>query len=106
MNPVEELIYKEYISSGMFQYNAEETIKNENGTFRKITLETNSYCMGKMIICFEYVRLAGQWSCSSTHIFRGESNGALLGKKALNTQIKIIKALEKMDKVNRYEIRI
>ncbi len=97
MNIVEELIEKEYISSGLFHYNEEETLKNENGTFRKITLETN-YCIGKTIICFEYVRLSGQWSCSSTHIFKGESKGAMLGKKALATQSKIIRALEKMDK--------
>ena len=97
MNIVEELIEKEYISSGAFHYNNEETLKNENGTFRKITLETD-YFMGKTVICFEYVRLAGQWSCSSTHIFKGECKGARLGKKALATQSKIIKALEKMDK--------
>lgn len=97
MNIVEELIEKEYISSGAFHYNNEETLKNENGTFRKITLETK-YCIGKTVICFEYVRFAGQWSCSSTHIFKGESKGALLGKKALTTQSKIIRALEKMDK--------
>ena len=98
MNIVEELIEKEYIKSGAFHYNNEETLKNENGTFRKITLETNYSMVGKTVICFEYVRFAGQWSCSSTFICRGESKGALLGKKALATQSKIIRALEKMDK--------
>jgi hypothetical protein len=100
MNIVEELIEKEYISSGVFHYNNEETLKNENGTFRKMTLETNCL-MGKTIICFEYVRLQGQWACSSTHLYRGEYRGALLGKKALATQSKIIRALEKMDKDKR-----
>ena len=97
MNIVEELIEKEYIKSGVFHYNNAETLKNKNGTFRKITLETDYY-IGKTVICFEYVRLAGQWACSSTYISRGESKGASLGKKALATQSKIIRALEKMDK--------
>lgn len=98
MNIVEELIEKEYISSGVFHYNNEETLKNENGTFRKITLETNDYVPGKTIICFEYIRIVGKWACSSTYILGGESKGALLGKKALATQRKIIRLLEKMDK--------
>lgn len=96
MNIVEELIEKNYISTGLFHYNEAETIKNSNGTFRKITIETD-YFMGKTIICFEYVRMSGQWSCSATHIYKGESKGAMLGKKALATQSKIIRALEKMD---------
>ena len=98
MNIVEELIEKEYIKSGVFHYNNEETIKNENGTFRKITIETNDDIPGKTVICFEYIRLAGQWACSSTFISRGKSKGSSLGKKALTTQNKIIRALERMDK--------
>ena len=97
MNIVEELIEEEYISSGLFQYNNFETFKNEDGTFRKITLETDG-CLSKIVICFEYVRLAGKWSCSSTSFSGGKIEGALLGKKALTTQIKIIRALEKMDR--------
>ena len=95
MNDVEKLIEKEYISRGLFHYNNAETIKNENGTFRKITLEAN-IGRSKVIICFEFVRFSG-WACSSTYIDRDGYKGALLNEKALRTQSKIIRALEKMD---------
>lgn len=98
MNTVEELIEKEYIKSGLFHYNDEETLKNEDGTFRKITLETNYFLGRKTIICFEYIRFFGQWSCSSTYIYNGESKGATVGERALVKQCKIIRALKKMDK--------
>lgn len=96
MNGVEKLIEKEYISSGLFHYNYAETKKNENGTFRKITLEKD-IGMSKIIICFEFIRFFG-WACSSTYIDSyGYNKGALINKKALSTQSKIIRALEKMD---------
>lgn len=97
MNIVEEIIEEEYIKDG-FLYNNLETFKNENGTFRKITLETGSPLVNKIVICFEYIRLAGHWACSSTATAGVKPQGAYLGKRALTTQIKVIRALEKMDK--------
>lgn len=96
MNKVDELIYDNYIKNGAFHFVPYKTIKNENGTYRKITLETD-YFAGQTTICFEFVNLGG-WGVSATYFYKGEYRGAILGRKALNTQNKILKALENMDK--------
>lgn len=96
MNKVDELIYNNYIKDGVFHFVPEKTIKNENGTYRKITLETD-YFEGQTTICFEFVILAGGWGVSTTYFYKGEYKGAILGRKALNVQNKILKALENMD---------
>ena len=94
MNKVDELLKKLYLDNGFVI--SDKTL-NRDGTYSRIELEYYG-AFGTHRITFEYVRLSGEWGVKSEFIRKGETNGSLMGSKALSNLKKVLKELEKADK--------
>ncbi len=94
MNKVEELLKKLYLDNGFII--ADKSL-NSDGTYNNVVLEYFGV-FGTHRITFEYVRLSGEWGVKSEFIRKGETNGSLMGSKALSNLKKVLKELEKADK--------